>query len=246
MLLAIIVSMFNCKWRGMVLSELRGKTGVYAIAAVVSMIISGVSGIVGRTGWFADIFALIAMARFIINNTKPENGKMCMLASMVIALLLLAQQSIIAVWQVKLGREADMVEAKFKQSENGVVFQNVTYDDEITPIALWRLRGVPDADDFYLLKVYAEYWGKPEFILVPEDAEYAIQHNLVKDYIMLHNGHILSVTKPNYINDEIAAIVDYEVHVSWRGGRQWVVQDFEMNGEKYYYHSPRIWDPGDR
>jgi hypothetical protein len=24
------------------------------------------------------------------------------------------------------------------------------------------------------------------------------------------------------------------------------VQDFEMNGKKYYYHSPRIWDPGDR
>jgi hypothetical protein len=238
MLLLIAGAMFKRTWRTTVLTELRGITGIFAIAAVLSMIISGISGIVGRSGWFAEIYALIAIARFINNHFTPVNNKVVAVTSIILAILLLTQQSITAFWQIKMGRESDQFEEAFIKSSNGVVYQDVTYDNEIPGIVLSRVRGVPDADDFYSIYIYALYFRKPTVVALPTDAKEAIENHTITDQITLHNGHIISRTPPHYDNAKL--------HVYTRDGQPWIVQEFEDSGIKYYYHSRRVHDPGDR
>jgi hypothetical protein len=238
MLLLIAGAMFRRSWRTTVLTELRGITGIFAIAAVLSMIISGISGIVGRSGWFAEIYALIAIARFINNHFTPVNNKVVAITSIILAILLLTQQSITAFWQIKMGRESDQFEEAFIKSSNGVVYQDVTYDNEIPGIVLSRVRGVPDADDFYLNYIHALYFRKPMVVALPTDAKETIENHTITDQITLHNGHIISRTPPHYDNAKL--------HVYTRDGQPWIVQEFEDSGIKYYYHSRRVHDPGDR
>lgn len=212
--------------------------GALAVASLFSMAISLVSGIVGRSGWFAELYAMIVLTGWASMYMKPRLRAV----QFIIAGLVAAQIIGVAVWQVRLGREYRDFENRYRSSADGIVFGDYTKDNEIPLWTLGRLRGVPDADDMYLLHCLAEckhpFGSWP--VIVPAEVSELLP--LAADTVETSGGDILLKTLPaggrqlhGFADDPDVSVVDYD-------GREMVVQP--VRGA--YFLSPRIHDPGDR
>ncbi len=133
---------------------LRGKVCIWIVAAVSAMAFSAVGGIVGRSGWFANIYALIAFALWI----KPCQKQPKWLAA-ILGLVIIAEYAALAYWQLKRGNELAEVIALYQQSPDGNVFYDFTDDPDVPVLTFHRTRGVPDADDYYTLSSLTKAYG---------------------------------------------------------------------------------------
>ena len=210
-------------------------------AAVVSSIVCLGGGIVGRSGWFASIYALIVIFTLIGHYlTRPLKG-----VTIVLSIVTIAQLAATDWWQYILGSQQKEFIEKFKSSTNGVVFMDALRDDAAPWFTLGKVRGVPDADDYYLLESYTHYYRTDHHwpLLLPVDAK---QHLPLPNYrkVKLSNGDILSTTLPSHsiafppMNDGSITIYRFT-----RDGSDWIATPLPSGG---FHLSPRIWDPGDR
>lgn len=210
---------------------------IFAVASLVSMAMSGVSGIVGRSGWFAEIYALIVITYF-----AKEYLKIPKIVYTLPALTVLVHVSMVVYGQRSAGIEYAEFDRKYLNSKSGIVFIDYTRDDERSAFLLNKVRGVPDPDDTYLLKTYAEHYSEtsPKPIVLPVDAKKYLQSGL-NETVVLKSGDILSTVCP-----KLSEIRDDGLMLCEKDGVQMVVQEFRYNGKQYYHISKRILDPGDR
>lgn len=125
----------------------------FAFATLFGAPIILVSGIVGRSGWFVTLYALIAFVAYLSMFKIPRLA----IVSWTISLAIIVQTCGLAIMQHSLWDEYKDFETKFLQSDNGAIYGDYTADDEIPAWALWRLRGVPDGDDVYLAECLSLY-----------------------------------------------------------------------------------------
>lgn len=207
--------------------------GVFAIAAAASAAVSVASGIVGRSGWFAELYALIALAGwasmyFIFRHRSP---------TVILSVIVAAQAVGVAVCQVRLGREYREFEEAYTSAQSGVVYMDCTRDTDIPWWTLGRLRGVPDPDDLYLLYCLSQYrhpagaWP----VVVPSEVRTAVAGRL-------QNGDILCDTLPPSVRYISFSPGQPQVGLVEIDGREWTAQRVGH----LYHLSPRIIDPGDR
>lgn len=117
---------------------------IWAVAAVASMLVSPLGGVVGRSGWFAQIFALIALFIWLWRYAVKFRGEWIVAA--VTALLLMCYFAGFAVWQVRLNRQInDVMTAFFRAPDEPVVYDYVS-DAELPVWLLKRVMTVPDPD----------------------------------------------------------------------------------------------------
>lgn len=122
------------------------------VATLVSTLFTAVGGVIGRSGWFGQSFALIALFRM-----APTGGWNRSLRLIITTLL-----TIIYIWlwdasarvQVKLGREGNDVIAAYLSSPDGIVYYDYTEEEDLPIWLLRRPGGVPDADDMFPLREY--------------------------------------------------------------------------------------------
>ncbi|MGN0209537.1 MAG: DUF6056 family protein [Muribaculaceae bacterium] len=207
--------------------------GIFAIAAVVSMCISLASGIVGRSGWFAEIYAFIVILA-ICSQWLTHIPAIVSWLVITISILPLATAMI---FQPTAAREYQEYEQAYAQSHDGVVFIDYTHDDEWPTLALNRIRGVLDPDDCYLHICLAKHYetDKPLPMVLPTEAQ-----GIDKDSI-LTCGDIISTTLPSDAATRPDGLI-----LCRRDGREWVVQPYNRGGHQLYHLSPRQLAPGDR
>ena len=232
--LGIIIVVIRGKFRSFAAS----KTGVLAIASVISMAIGSASGIIGRTGWFAQTYAFIVIFTFI-SPTISRTPKI--ITAALLATMLFHATAVVA-WQWKLSGEYDTFEKAYAASSDGIVYGDFTKDNAAPLITLNKTRGVPDADDTYLLICLARHLGKKDFppIVLPSEVKTAVTENF-SGTVTLSNGDIITSTKP-----KDAKPLETGFFITHCSGTECVVQPFTLHGKKYYHISPRILDPGDR
>lgn len=243
---AVIVMLLIVAWmsltsttRKVVSAAFKTETVVLFVAAIVSAVIALASGIVGRSGWFAEIYAVLFIFS-IINKYRYENRAL----SYIIYILLLIQTVQVIQWQYKLGREAERVESLYKMSDNNVIYFDATADTDVPWWVLGRFKGVADADDVYLLSTLAKYYhpGSPIPVILPAEIK---DMKIDGDTTLLASGSFITKDAPKdvqtYMPREKIGIMLYN-----RDGEQWVVQEFEKDGQTLFYHTRRILDPGDR
>ena len=208
-------------------------TGLFAVAAVVSMAISLASGIVGRSGWFAEVYAFIVIIALI--NKQLE--RIPAAVSAVIVLAALTPQAAVMAYQPKAAAEYERYEQAYAQSPDGVVFIDYTRDGEWPALALNRNRGVLDPDDRYLHQTLARHYGadKPLPVVLPTEAQ-----GVSTDSI-LRCGDIITTALPS---DAITRADG--LRLCRRAGRELVIQPYCRAGLQLYHLSPRQLDPGDR
>ncbi|MGN0224311.1 MAG: DUF6056 family protein [Muribaculaceae bacterium] len=207
--------------------------GLFAVAAVVSMAISLASGIVGRSGWFAEIYAFIVIISF--GHTWLERLKP---AATLVALAIPLIQ-LLFVWNTQSAAydEYQRYEQAYRNSKDGVVYIDYTRDDQWPALALNRIRGVLDPDDCYLHLTLRNHIdpAKPLPVVLPTEAQ-----GISTDSI-LRCGDIITTTLP-----PDAVTRPDGLRLCHRNGREWVIQPYRRAGRQLYHLSSRQLDPGDR
>lgn len=208
-------------------------TGLFAVAAVVSMAISLASGIVGRSGWFAEIYAFIV----IISYCRSRLDCVASPATVIALVMPMVQLLVVCVVQFVAYNEYRAFEQRYRNSCDGVVYLDYTRDDEWPVLALNRLRGVLDPDDRYLLLTLRNHINPdaPLPVVLPTcAANYHFDGELYNDDIITSTLPPDAVTRPDGL---------ILCHLN---GREWVVQAYRSSHRQLYHLSPRQLDPGDR
>ena len=231
--LVLLFMAVRAKHRQRLRQYLATTTGLFAVAAVVSMAISLASGIVGRSGWFAEIYAFIVIISFCrqwLDRVKP-------VATFVVLAIPLLQLLFVWVTQSAAYDEYQQYEQEYSKSPDGVVYIDYTRDDQWPVLALNRIRGVLDPDDRYLHQTLARHLGadKPLPVLLPTEAQG------ISTDSTLRCGDIITTTLPPDALTRADGLI-----LCHRAGRQWVIQPYRHGSHHLYHLSPRQLDPGDR
>lgn len=258
LLLLILIGVGLCRanTRNAIMTAARTPWIIFAIAAIASMCFSAMSGIVGRSGWFAQVFAIIAIFRWITSHDYKINR----IAGGVISTILIAAITFhyieIARWQMKLGEEVESVAQMYSESNNGQVYFDATRDNELPWWTLKKTRGVPDADDLYLITTFSQFYGTNDYplVLLPTevleiDFDLFCESEKYMGTAHLRNGdmiiaQIITGTKTLKSEREDISVSIY----CDADGKEWVVTPFTINDFSLplNHFTPLIVDPGDR
>lgn len=129
---------------------------VYVIAGFFAGIIAVAGGIPGRTGFFAEACAIVALAQMALTCRNTISR----VAGGVIAAVCMAAISLhfaVSVrWQRQMGQEYDDVRIAYTSSADGIVYYDFSNRYDASPLTLYRVKGVADADDFWNLHALRE------------------------------------------------------------------------------------------
>ncbi len=237
--LIIIVMAFFRSGREELSQMFSSRLCVFAVAALIGTCISLASGIVGRSGWFAELSALIVIFGWIGRHIKP----LSLWANLLVGTAVVAQLAGVAVWQHRLGGQFAEFEDEYVSSSAGTVFLDYTRDNELPWWALGRLRGVLDPDDVWLLSSHAAFFRTDGAwpVVLPVEAEKHLP--LQTDETVLHNGDILVKELPACAKSILSPREGLELTICQMDGAEWVAQPLPGGG---WHLSPRMLDPGDR
>lgn len=132
---------------------------IFAVAAVISLIPSVGGGIVGRSGWFAQTFALIAFYRWGVMcgwHIRPLPAR---ILSSVLSVLILLHLAEVARWQRVSGTELTDSISTYAADPSQPVYMDYTRQDAQPIWVLNKTRGVIDPTETYLLDMMARYDG---------------------------------------------------------------------------------------
>ena len=211
---------------------------VLVIASAVSAVICVFSGIVGRSGVFGQIFALIVLCSWAGMYFHPK----CLVLNALISILLIAQYIGLDTVQYRLLKEYEQFEAAYRTSPDGVVAIDATKDNELPWWTLNALRGIPDADDSWLNFSAAAFHRTDSLMPVVIPTE-ALNYLPVKaDSVALSDGSAVMSRLPNVPIDTVPLFKGYTLLLADINGRQYTIQPLRGG----WFVTPRILDPGDR
>lgn len=178
----LLVLVALCVRPKMVISLCRTSWIIFGVAAVAGICVCAYSGSYGRTGWFAQISAWIALCG-LISAWSHQSSSACISSptscrglyvagavfTIVASIAVVASSILFADFQHRLNREVREIITEYRQSPDGVVFHDLTTPSQ-HPAALigraWGLQGLYDQWSRYLLeRTYSGYGLKPLTVL---------------------------------------------------------------------------------
>lgn len=216
---------------------------VFAVASMCSLLFVAVGGVVGRSGLFSQMYALIALGllvrRFVGDDRLTSSSAApVMLMSVLLFGLMAAHEIGVCIYQVKGNRELGYCRQLYEDSADGVIFASPMQRNDFPWWTLSKNKACVDNDDFWLVEVYDLRLGKghKHYRLLPAELE-SLSGMDVDAYYKGTAGWI-EVEKPDGVGLDNLMV---------RDGRQYTVVEFpSKTGGMLYYVSPRIIDPGDR
>lgn len=217
---------------------------VFVVAAICStgFMLLGQYG--GRTGWFAQTFALIALFQIVSRLKIKIPLKVEMPISLLLAACVIFHYSAVAYWQIKVGTEANKAIEMLKESSNGIIFMDYHNEPDLPWYLLSKTHGVPDADDsYYIYRVGLHHGNGNKLIILPLAAKHLDWENY--SGISYYGDIILSDRMlPDRYED---VIVDIFPRVMTKiGGREYIEQSFTVGDKCFYLYSPVDRDRGEK
>lgn len=211
---------------------------VFAMAAISSAIVNPVGGIVGRPGWFAQTFAVIAMVRMLMSCRLPRMPKT--VASTLTALMLAAvafNLGAFLCWQTKMERQTNDILNRFKNNPREFIYMDYIRHSDVPWYVLCKTKGVPDENDRGVLGAEMRFHGDNtcQPVILPEKLrgfDFAAVELPYRDadFMLLENAE-------GYTGLSIEKEID---------GRIYVLLPFESKGRKMFYARPLSLAPGER
>lgn len=227
MLVAIAYRALTRGGRKHLAQMLKSPYAALAVAALLSGIISVMSGIVGRSGWFAQLFALVVVARMMQDAVTVR--RLRRLAGAVVGGAAVTWLVLVTGLQMKASAEYREFLTAYSTSENGVV--RMSQLDERLP---WWLTGhvrtIPAPDDIYLLKTIRDYY-RP-FAELP--------------LVISSTSGIVADSVPQKASTLNLDREKVEMMVYCVDGKEMVVRPFSEDGHRRYYYAERRFTPGER
>lgn len=243
MLMLLTITALLCSYRGR--KFLSGLTDgiwlVLVLSAVFSSLIAIFSGIPGRTGMFAEACALTALARMLIHSRRHCGRQLAVLAG-VGSVAFIAVHFIVSVhWQSKLYDQYRTVTDRYRHSADGIVFADITNRYDVSPLTLLRVKGVPDADDVWLLHALeiANRNDNLQLVIIPAELENRIDG-------LTEPATSGSSTVYPRSPDGVAKVDDGRLAVMQQHGCIYIVQHaITRGGKPIWVVTERVRDPGD-
>lgn len=220
---------------------------ILAVATLPALAISLRSGIVGRSGWFASLYAIIALTDLLRRLDLRIRPALSRAAAAALALLVVAHYAGCIVWQHRRYADFRRFEKAYAESSDGVVALDHIRDTQLPTWTLNRTRGIPDPDDVYQLEMFAQSHRRrtPFPVVLPSDALTRLPApgatTVLKSGDMLSDrlpaGAVPHPMRPGRPQLYIYRAAD---------GELWTAQTFMRGGRTLYHLAPLILDPGDR
>ncbi len=136
---------------------------VIAVSATAAALIGLVSGIPGRTGFYSEACAVIAIARMVqgygwhFGKSRAVNATVY-----IVSLTLITMHFAVSIqWQRIMHRESEEVRQAYIASSDGIVCHDTTDRLDVPFLTLYRVKGVADADDVWNLHAVETAYGRP-------------------------------------------------------------------------------------
>lgn len=175
LLLAAVVAMaLTARGRDALAQLCRSPWLVWMLAATFAVPFCLVSGTIGRTGWFAQLFSLIALVR-MLPGSRSRVSRLLPVAACGLWIFGLAHLMCFAQWQYRLNGEVRDMLAKYRASSCGIVMGDYTSDCDVPWLTLGKQRGVPDSDDVWTLATVRQHWAataaqRRQLVILPASA----------------------------------------------------------------------------
>lgn len=207
---------------------------VWAVAAVVSMLVSPLGGVVGRSGWFGQIYALIALWPLLgINEWRFRFSGA---AVAVVAAVVIYHNVEFLRWQLKRNAEMTEILDRFRANPAEPVYIDITGYDDIPAIVVGK-SSQPLSNEYF---GYRRTPGNLYF-----DGRYLL--TILPSAINNIDFSKLNGLQPfgdGYISDSLPVETDSEGWFEGRGGSEWIAVDFTRGNRRFYYIAPRRFIPG--
>ena len=252
---AVVIAMsIRRRGRKIICELIHSEWVIFIVAAIVSTGLSVMSGIIGRTGFFSQIFSLIAIfycvARYKCNTAKVVNY----LGSIILAAIIVVHYTFVVYYQKISGDELNAMLEQYNNSEEGLVYMDYLREQYIPFWLLNKVKGVPDADDMWILHTISLYYSdlKKPLIILPEQLKSIAASEI--DGLQKLGFDYVSPEKPNttdfmtyegislqhFYGEIIGSAIDYD-----NGGTEYIVTPFVKDNKMLYLISERYIDWGD-
>lgn len=209
-------------------AELRRPLGFFFVAAVVSLCFCAVSGVLGRSGWFSQIFSIIAMLLWFggshVRLPRPAAATvstlMCVL-SLAVCILPIPRLVTVARAQESLVSTPD-----------GLWFGQLPDEHSQQLWLLGRVRSVEPSDTYYLGEM-ARYYAKSQLVPLPADARQYIG-NPPTAPVSLADGSVIAPDTPP--GCRVLSIEEPGFRYIGPGGDVWVCAPFTTPYGVRLYH----------
>ena len=262
-LLVMICALFSSRKREKLRDMLMIDWAMWAVAAVAGLIFVAIGGIVGRSGWFSQTFALIALWQWWEPDVRRHVNRFTgTVLALPLGALVVAQMVDVDRYSY-IGWKADSeVRALYAASPDGVVFYDMPDDTELPVWVFSRVRYLRPEDHYnnYGLRKY--YKKESPLTLLPAAARWTDWRNfdparalkLKKEW---SEGFVALTPPANTVFPDDPGWVGWYVgreehiwHPRYSGFgpqtvRNWVIP-FEKNGRTFYYVRPYSPHFGDR
>lgn len=224
------------------LSLLRSPWIIFASASILSCGFMLVSGFGGRTGWFCQLFALIAL--FQILPQPKRSGIVTAIIGWLMAFAIVFHFCAVAVWQYRLAEESREVIAEYKDSPDGIVYFDYINESDLPWYLLRKTHGVPDDDDSYYRYRMGLHYGHGAPLIILPTAARKLQWESLTDSIRCDRFIISLDSLGNTYPDAIVEI--FPRRMLRIGDEEYIQIPFSGSGNTYYLYSPVDRDPGEK
>lgn len=212
---------------------------IFAVAAMVSAVLSVSAGWIGRSGWFAQTFALIAFFRWGMMHgvriPRLAGGVFAAIASGLVIIHLCG----VMCYQVKVGAERQAAFDAYRANPAEPVYMDWTPQADVPWYFSDKVIGMVDYDEGYDLATIRDILGDSihEFTVLPAALRDIDASGITA--VTRVQGGFLTPAPPVSYQDEDRTITLIR-------GRQYMVVPFVKEGRSLWYVTPRILDPDDR
>lgn len=218
-----------------------GEWGVTVGLAVFSAIIVMYSRIPGRTGFLPEAAAIVALTRMALDIRCRISRPVAATVAVAILVLVSVHFAVSIQQQRRLMHEFEDVKAAYIESADGVVYYDFTNRYDVSPLTLYRVKGVADADDYWLLYAMQQAYG--DSAKVPVVLPASMEGCLESLTDSLNEGSVTVYTsKPAHT----VVTLDDAVLQYYPGPSPRVVTSTRLaDGREIWVATPRVRDPGD-
>lgn len=143
---------------------------IFVVASLVSACMSGSSGIVGRSGWFAQLTAVIALVQWGRRYGWHIGRIAAGVVSTVLSLLIIGHLIAVDVMQSRMHGELVSALDAYRRNPHEPVYLDYTPWYAHRNLTLAKLRGVPEPYEEYYFSYYVSQLmpeGAPDMVVLP-------------------------------------------------------------------------------
>ena len=209
---------------------------------------------IGGTGFFSQIYSLIAIF-YCVARCKCDTAKvMKYLGSIILAVIIVVHYTFIVYYQKIAGDELNAMLEQYNNSEDGLVYMDYLREQQIPFWLLNTVKGVPDADDVWILHTISLYYSdlKKPLIILPEQlksmdtSEIDGLQKLGLDYVSSEKPNTTDfmtyegISLQHFYGEIKGSVINYD-----NGGTEYIVTPFVKDNKLLYLISERYIDWGD-